>query len=193
MAGPVMIGGAKHGRHRLGIEAELLAADADDVAPRQYARSGNALAVDDGAVGARIGDDVAVRAGPDLGMTPRHLGAHDDHLAPRIAAEDEPGAGDGVFPAIGEADQATGAGGPGGCSRPAYRPIRGGRRRPSSGCCRTGPRRPPGARGRASVILSPCSNGVGSAPSRTPFTRTSATGEATRMAASPVLSNSTIA
>ncbi len=98
--------GRRDAGHRLGIEAELLAADADHVTARQDPRAGNTLAVDDRAVGARIGDDVAVGAGTDLGMPPRDLGAHDDNFAAGIAAEDNPGGGDGVLPSVGQADEA---------------------------------------------------------------------------------------
>ena len=96
---------ARTGRSRgVGIEAEFIVADADDVGPGEDVPAPCPLAVHVRAVDAHVHQHVSLGCGLDFRMTPAHVGPGDHHVRAGIAPEDERVGPDGVFPPVGQAD-----------------------------------------------------------------------------------------
>src|SRR5436190_14597383 len=90
------------GIQHIGVEAELLPADANDVGTREPVRALDLLAVHEHAVRAGVAYHVAVLGRRQLGVAARDLVPRHDDVTARVAADDEPLLGNRVLLAIHE-------------------------------------------------------------------------------------------
>ncbi|OLC71975.1 MAG: hypothetical protein AUH78_17005 [Gemmatimonadetes bacterium 13_1_40CM_4_69_8] len=91
------------GGHQVGVEAEALLTDPDDVGTLQDALPLHALIVDERPVGARVHQQVALSGLDDFRVTARDVLPGSDDVAPRLAPEHHRRARDHILPAVGKA------------------------------------------------------------------------------------------
>src|SRR2546425_12063961 len=89
------------GGHHVGVEAEALLTDPDDVGTLQDALPLDALIVDERPVGARVHQQVALSGLDDFRVTARDVLPGSDDVAPRLAPEHHRRARDHILPAVG--------------------------------------------------------------------------------------------
>ncbi len=161
--------------------------DPDDVGPGEQVPPADPLAVHVRAIHAHIHQHVSLGQRLDLGVAPGDVVAADHHVGAGVAAEDEWIGPYDILAPVGQADQppAGGRRGPFGPGLPGWRHQVG----ECAAVEELGMTRAARVDGEdlmpADLDLVAVETGVGSAPSRTPLTSSSASGAAERMAAAP--------